>query len=340
MTTHARFADDIDSATVARIEATLLELDLTELTGDLSIQRLVGGGMNQNFVIDSTVGRYVLRIAGTEIERYGIDRELGVSGHRHAAAAGVAPRLCGVVMPQADLVVPFVQGRVLDGDILCEPGVLERCVDLISRTHYAEPVDGEFSIFQDARRYLGIIADEKLTAPSDLDHLAATMSDVEDVFAAVNSPKVLGHNDLQLQNFIIGDDRAWLLDWEYTGMSNPYLDLSMLLCYGDVPTDRRDAALQRYFGVIREADHARIELMYLAATMREALWAIAASPLNAETGFDYRAWADKFVTRAHKQVSSEVFGKAMKAAGPVEDDARIFERARAIALDSADSAAV
>ena len=326
-----RIADDIGAETRDEIHQVIDELALAELEGGLSIERLHGGGSNQNFVIDTDTGQFVLRLAGTMTERFGLDRVVGVQGHRNAVTAGVAPRLCGAVMPAAHLVVPFVEGRVLDAEVLAEPGVLECCIGLLSRLHHAEPVDGTFSIFDDARRYLSIASAENLTLPNDLNDLVAQLDSAERVFAGVQAPAVLAHNDLQLQNFIVAPDRAWLLDYEYAAMANPYLDLAMLLCYGDVPPARRAAALAAYFGTVRETDLARVELMYLAATMREAIWSVVAEPVNTETGFDYQGWAHRFFGRARTQVDSDQFIHARAIARPAADDAVTFANARRIA---------
>lgn len=323
--------DDIPSATAQEVVAIIDELAIPELTGDLSIARLDGGGSNQNFLIDSDAGRFVLRLAGTMTERFGQDRVVGVAGHRHAVDAGVAPRLCGVIMPQAHLVVPFVQGRILDAQILTEPGILEHCIDDLSLLHHAEPVSGTYSIFEDNRRYLAIAAAENLDLPEDLDQLMAESDRVEQLFVDVAVPDVLGHNDLQLQNYIVAEDRAWLLDYEYSAMCNPYLDLSMLLYYGDVAAPRRNDALTGYFGSARQTDLARMELMYLPATLRDAIWSLVAEPVNIETGFDYRAWAARFFTRARAQVASPQFRRAMDIARPAADDGATFTQARRLA---------
>ncbi|ANW66471.1 hypothetical protein BCA37_25470 [Mycobacterium sp. djl-10] len=265
------------------------------------------------------------------IDRFGLDRVVGVHGHRNAVAAGVAPRLCGVVMPQAHLVVPFVSGRVLDAEILAEPGVLTRCINTLSLLHHAEPVEGSFSIFDDARRYLSIANAENLPVPTDLDELVTCLDGVEQIFEHIAAPKLLSHNDLQLQNLIIAPDLVWLLDYEYAAMGNPYLDLAMLLCYGDVVESRRRDALKAYFGKVRHTDSARVQLMYLAATMREAIWSVVAEPVQTETGFDYQGWAQRFFTRARNLVASSGFRQAMQVAQPVADDVAVFAEARHIA---------
>lgn len=325
------FGDDIPVATSEKVVRVVDELAIPELVGSLSIRRLDGGGSNQNFVIDSDAGCFVLRIAGDMTERFGQNREVGIAGHRHAAAVGVAPRLCGVVMPQAHLVVPFVEGRTLDSHVLAEPGVLEQCVSALSLLHYAEPVDGIYSIFEDNRRYLAIAEAENLELPVDLDKLMACSDKVEELFVNIAVPTVLGHNDLQLQNCVVTDERTWLLDYEYAAMGNPYLDLSMLLHYGDVPSTRCHDALTGYFGVVRETDLARLELMYLPATLRDAIWSLVADPVNTETGFDYSAWAERFFTRAREHVASKRFRAAYTNARPTAHDEQTFVQARQLA---------
>ena len=39
---------------------------------------------------------------------------------------------------------------------------------------------------------------------------------------------MLCHNDLLPANLIAGEDRLWLIDWEYAGMGHPLFDLASL----------------------------------------------------------------------------------------------------------------
>ena len=71
--------------------------------------------------------------------------------------------------------------------------------------------------------------------------------------------------------------------------------------------------------------------MYLAATMREAIWSVVGEPLNTETGFHYQGWAHRFVGRARTQVDSDQFIHALAIARPAADDAVTFANARRIA---------
>ena len=42
------------------------------------------------------------------------------------------------------------------------------------------------------------------------------------------------HNDLLADNFLRGDDRFWLVDYEYAGMGEPFFDLGNLSINNDL----------------------------------------------------------------------------------------------------------
>ena len=95
------------------------------------------------------------------------------------------------------------------------------------------------------------------------------MEDAEAVFAALDVPRRICHNDLQLQNVIIGGDRLWVVDFEFAGMGNPYFDLGNLAVNGELSDAELVELVVAYSGEPREAEVARVRLMMFVAALRE-----------------------------------------------------------------------
>lgn len=321
-----RFGDDISDAARRPITSVVAALGLPELRGSVDVALLSGGAMNENFTLAAADGRFVLRIAGLEVDRFGIDRERSILAHRSWESVGVSPRLRGFVLPSGHCVSDFVEGRTLDQSMLRDSTVLTACVETLLVAHNAPSLSGSWSIFEDSRRYLRIARSERISLPSDIDAMAAAMDAIEASIAAADIPVVLAHNDLQVQNYIVDPEGgAWLIDLEYAAMSNPYLDLGMLAYYGGLSDDLIERALTVYFGQVRPTDRLRLIAMYFAAAIREATWSVCAQPvLGALTGWDYAAWAEAFFDKARGVLGGHDLAALLVAIGPDEGDKPAF----------------
>jgi len=300
-------------------------MDIAVLEGNVHVQRLQGGASNENFLLTSEAGKFVFRLTAAAGERFGMDRAQGLSAHQRAAESGISPVLLGVLMPQGYCVTPFLDGRILDGQILREHGILQSCVQTLSIGHHATAIEGSFSAFADIRRYVNIASTEALPVPTDLISMTEAAAKVEMLFQAAETPSRLCHNDVQIQNFIIGEHKTWLLDWEFAGMGNPYFDLAMIASNGELGAEAQREVVATYFGQVRSADLARLRLMQFMSALREATWSVVAQPVLKGTGWDYQAWADLFFGRARTVLSSADFATDLTVGAPQNDDAAVFE---------------
>jgi aminoglycoside phosphotransferase (APT) family kinase protein len=310
---------DIDDATMRSIRTALNALNAPELAGHCRVARLSGGASNQNFVIATATGkRYVLRLtAGSRYaSRFGLDRWRGLEAHRAAFAAGVAPRLCAITLPDGHSLVEFVDRPVVDERRLREPGVLEACTRALRKVHHAGSVSGRFSGAEDALRYRSIAQEEGLPLPDDVDGLFNTSRRIESVFETVGVPERLCHNDVQLPNFLDDATGTSLVDWEYAGQGNPYFDLAMIASNGTLTPAEVDRMLVTYFGKARLCDRARIAIQQFQTALREAMWSVVAKPILGATGWDYDAWANLYFDKARVIGHASGFEQLLHDAGP------------------------
>jgi thiamine kinase-like enzyme len=296
------FASGVGAAEQQRIAGVLAALDLPVLRAGARVEVLAGGASNANYVLTaSSSERLVLRVAKSAVERFGIDRWRGADAQRSVASVGLAPALLAAALPAGHAVSPFVDGPLLDADAIRAPGMLARVADTLRGIHAAPAIDGAFSIFADQRRYAATARDEGLRLPDDFDELMVHAAAAEAVFDAAAIRPVLCHNDLQLQNLVVQDDRIVVLDWEYAGMGNPYFDLGGVTVNAELDGAEREALLAAYFGAVRAADAARLELMLYMSALREATWAVIAEPVL-ELDWDYQAWAADYYDRCRRGV--------------------------------------
>ena len=122
------------------------------------------------------------------------------------------------------MLTDFVDGPILDRDLIRSPGMLERIGRTLRAFHAAGEI-GRFSIFEHQHRYTEMARAEALNLPPTSTRPNRVASDIEASLARAQTPDRLCHNDLQLPNFIITDPTLVVLDWEWAGMGDPYFDL-------------------------------------------------------------------------------------------------------------------
>lgn len=291
------------------------------LSGTATVSVLPGGASNQNFTVSDRDAVWVLRLAETAVDRFGIDRARGLAVHHAAAAAGLAPPLAAEKLPEGHCVSRFIDGIVLDPDVLRSRGLLGLVGRTLRRMHDSGVIRGRWSVFDDVRRYVAMARHEHLPLPDDIDTLLATLADIEEVFRRAGVHDALCHNDLQLQNFILDGDRLWIVDWEYAGMGNPYFDLGGFSVNAELDRDEQEDLVAAYFGATRASDRARVALMTFASATREAIWAVIAKPVLS-LDWDYDAWAAEYFDRGRRQRSDPRFTAILDAAVGTGEETR------------------
>lgn len=321
------FAPDIAAGAARRAEAALRAINLPVLASGCLVRRLAGGASNENFLVTAADGqRLVLRLtAGVALTgRFGLDRWRGLDAHKVAEAAGIAPRMVGITLPDGHSLVEFVDQPVVDEARIREPGILEACTSALRRVHIAGVVRGHFSALTEVHRFLRIANAEKLPLPGDISQLVTASEAIEEIFYQVGVPQRLCHNDVQLANFLTDGQVTWVLDWEYAAMGNPYFDLAMIAGNADLGDQGAVYLLDCYWGKSRRADLARLNLQRFQAALREAMWSVIAKSVLADTGWDYDAWADRFFGKARAVSASVGFQEYLDQARPQPAEARFF----------------
>ena len=308
------FEESVRDERRQEITELLRELDVLELRGGCRIGFLPGGACNENYVVEGDGGsRFVLRLAELEVDRFNFDRRKGADAHRSAAAAGVAPALVAIKLPEGHSLARWVDGPILTAERIRDPGVLAAVGRTLRTLHDGPRIEGTWSVFDDVRSYTTIARAEGLGLPDDFDELLQRVARVEVVFEEIDAPEGTCHNDLQLQNFIIGDDQLWVLDFEFAGRGNRYFDLGNTAVNAELGDEELEPLVEGYFGRFDAVETARTKLMMFMAAFREALLAVIAEPVL-ERDWDYVAWADEYFRRSRVWSDGTTFEQTLTAA--------------------------
>ncbi len=205
----------------------------------LRIERLLGGSVNDSWRVDTSEGRFVLRLDGPAWRRPGVDREREQALHAAAARAGLAPRVLREDSAMGVRVCEYLEGRSWEPADFLQPLQLRRLGRRLAELH-ALPVPAGVEAFDPgacARSYFtqraGSGADAEMTA------LAAGIDAAASRVASGTRRLSIVHGDLAHANVLDGA-RLWLLDWEYAQVADPLYDVACILAY--YPQARPNAA--------------------------------------------------------------------------------------------------
>jgi thiamine kinase-like enzyme len=279
-------------------------------SGPIEITPMSGGITNRNFLIRDGSERYVARLC-RELPQLGIDRRNESACQRAAARLGLGPELA--FREDGLSINRYVPGRTLSADDLRDPARIAQVAQLLRRLHdTASTLVGHFLYFcpfQTIRTYAHTAAVLNARLPADL---AELLDDSRELAARVGPFRpVLCHNDLLPANIIAGDDRLWLVDWEYAGMGHYLFDLASVSVNAGFTEDEDACLLSSYWGAVAARDLEELRVFKAASALREALWAIIQA-VSSELDFDYHAYAERnfeAYTRGRKAVGYFLAGR-------------------------------
>ena len=131
-----------------------------------------------------------------------------------------------------------------------DPAQVARAMRMARSLHESGvEVETTFDFYQEAKRYESLLLEK---GPIDIPGYAEDAADADALEAFVvadGAPTCLCHNDFFMLNFLIDKaDKYYLLDWEYSGMSDYANDFGTFCVCCQLSPEEVDAALEAYFG--------------------------------------------------------------------------------------------
>lgn len=254
-----------------------------------NVERLLGGITNANYLVDFGDEQVVVRLPGEHTELLGVDRSHETAANRLAHSIGIAPELISFSPDDDWLVTRYLPGRPIPPEELGREPMLGDVARTLRRLHVAGHIDAVFDPYAIARSYHLIAHQRGVEEPFDF---PAAMN-VLDQISAVRPfhPRAFCHNDFLNGNFIF-DGQIRIVDWEYSGMGDPFFDLANLAVNHDFDPGADEGLLRGYFGYCDESLLATLSLMKLVSEMREAMWGVVQLAIST-LDFDYARYCQE-----------------------------------------------
>jgi thiamine kinase-like enzyme len=280
---------------------------------DVKASQLSGGLTNENYLVEASGQRYVMRIPGQSTELLSIDRANEVFNTKAAATTGIGPRVLEHVPGLDILVLEFIPGPTMSAKTLQSKEMAARMAGSFHRLHHSPRFLNDFNMFRLIEDYLRIVDEHKVTIPDDYRDRLPAVATIERAVGAGALPPVPCHNDLLCENFIDDGAALRIVDFELSGNNDPCFDLGNSAQEAEFDQDLRAALCAAYFGRADARELARMNLFALMSDVGWTLWGAIQAKISA-VDFDFRGYYTARWERAVEVLESDQLGRWLEEA--------------------------
>lgn len=215
------------------------------------VERLLGGMSNLMYVIEVNGEKLTFRIPGKNANNF-VDR---VNEEKNIKLVDELQINNETILFDVDK--GYKISKYVEGDCLIDVDYnkhIEEISNMLKKIHNSDlKASKDYGWLERLEKYEKLVVDEGYTEETE-EYYALKKSLIED-FDYFNKAKlVLCHGDSQISNFVVAEDKIYLLDWEFCGNNDPFYDIA---CFGNANFDDALKLLDVYLG--REANEEEIK---------------------------------------------------------------------------------
>lgn len=257
----------------------------------------MGGLTNHTYKVTlKNKKEYVVRIPGEGTEEIIVRNDEKVST-KLACSLGIdAPLL--YFGEDGSKVTEYIENAItMSADSLKEPRRINQVADIFKRLHSCgTDTKIPFEVFVMAASYEKVIEEKAVPMFDDYSQIKAQVMQIKgETDSAVAIKKVPCHNDSLCENWVLGGERMYLIDWEYAGMNDGMWDLADVSIEAVYGKEEDKALLTAYLGkepTVANQKHFLANKIYVDYLW--TLWAKARVPYDGQPMED---WATERYTR-------------------------------------------
>ncbi len=272
------------------------------------IRCLKAGMTNQSFLFQVQGKHYLCRIPGPGTE-FLINRHQEREVYDTVLPLGITENLI-----YFDGETGYKISEYYEGAHNADPTNMEemgRCMKLLREFHSSGlQVNHRFDIEERIRFYENLCLEHGSIPFHDYDQVSEWMGELLKLIKERKRPEVLAHIDSVADNFLfLPDGTIRLIDWEYSGMCDPLIDVAMCAIYSYYSLDQGLDLLKLYL----EREPSREELLIFYAYMGLggflwALWAVYKANLGQEFG-EYTIIMYRYAKNCYRKIIREILQK-------------------------------
>lgn len=166
-------------------------------------------------------------------------------------------------------------------------GVLRKLHNLDFNNQYI------FDFEDEEEKYISVIKNSKSFYPDGLDEISKYVHEIKDkVDSYYCGGLVPSHNDPLLENWVIGEDKMYLIDWEYSGKNSRFWDLAIISEEAQFSDEDDINLLTNYFKKTPTEEEKESILVYkICQDYLWGLWGYARIKFSDDEAF-YKSYGD------------------------------------------------
>lgn len=263
---------------------------------DVAYTPLVGGLMNQNWVVDvaGEPRRYFIKVPGEGSEMF-INRVVANEAARNAHVIGVAPEVVFFDAKDGLEVHEFLEGyRACTNADFGEAGIQSDVLALYRRLHAGPKLGMTKTIFDMIEEHVDQGKQLGSLFPSDMPWLMHRYGQAKSAFLAAGLDLVPCFNDPMPGNFMVAAEPGAvkpmkLIDYEFASNNERSYELGVLFAEMFFDEHLTESLTEQYLGTVRREMVARVVINRALADLKWASWAVVNRKLSA-WDFDYQKY--------------------------------------------------
>lgn len=273
---------------------------------DVSIDRInnispIGGMTNKNYKIEIDNEYYVLRVPGNGTEEM-ISRANEIKNAVYANEVGVDSELVYFNEESGIKISRFIENaETLSPEATKKQNNMTMVCEILRKLHnYNKKMSNDFDIYGKIEQYEKLANEVNAVFFEDYYEVKNKVLYLKNIMDKLDVKLTPCHNDTIAENFIkSGEDKMYLIDWEYAGMNDPMWDLAAHSLENKFSEDEEELLLNIYFnGKVEEKYKKRILINKIYQDFLWSTWTI----IKEAKGDDFGTYGIDRYTRAKKNL--------------------------------------
>lgn len=262
----------------------------------------IGGMTNNNFKVSVKDKFYVLRVPGNGTGEM-ISRQDEIKNAVYANKIGVDAKLIYFNEDTGIKISKFIENaETLSPDAAKKQQNMKMVCKLLRTLHNSkENMNNNFNIYEKIEKYEKLSKEANGLFYDDYYQIKNKVYSLKNIMSKLDVLYMPCHNDTIAENFIkSGEEKMYLIDWEYAGMNDPMWDLAAYSLENNFNDDEEELFLKIYFnGKVEEKYKKRILINKI---YQDFLWSIWTNIKEAR-GDDFGSYGIDRYNRAKKNLS-------------------------------------
>ena len=206
------------------------------------------GMTNRSFSFSHNNERFIMRIPGEGTQKL-INRSQEYETYKIIAPYKFCDEPVYIDEKEGYKITKYLDNvRICDKHDLSD---IEKCMDVLRRFHSLELTSPyEFDVFERLEFYESLWLENK-SCFKDYQTTKDNVFKLKEFLASSEETKILSHIDAVPENFLFievnGSEHIQLIDWEYSGMCDPHIDIAMFAIYSVYDREHVEALIDSYF---------------------------------------------------------------------------------------------